>query len=104
MQRSFAEVDGFRKQRKVTRRERSWPRWSGCSVEAAEARIEPHLSEGGNGRQTLRLERMLRIHFLQQWYNLSDPATEDALHDIAVVRRFAGWTRAAVGCRMSRRS
>ena len=33
---------------------------------------------------------MLRIHFLQQWYGYSDPAMEDALHDIAVVRRFAG--------------
>jgi transposase, IS5 family len=33
---------------------------------------------------------MLRIHFLQQWYYLSDPAMEDALIDVATIRRFAG--------------
>jgi IS5 family transposase len=33
---------------------------------------------------------MLRIYFLQQWFNLSDPAMEDALYDIESLRRFAG--------------
>ena len=33
---------------------------------------------------------MLRIHFLQQWFNLSDPAAEEALYDSPVLRRFAG--------------
>ena len=33
------------------------------------------------GRRPVGLERMLRIHFLQQWYALSDPAVEDALYD-----------------------
>jgi len=33
---------------------------------------------------------MLRIHFLQQWYDLSDPAAEEALYDVVSIRRFAG--------------
>ncbi len=36
------------------------------------------------------LETMLRIYFLQQWYGLSDPATEESLYDIESMRRFAG--------------
>lgn len=36
------------------------------------------------------LERMLRIYFMQQWFNLSDPQAEDALYDIEPMRRFAG--------------
>jgi IS5 family transposase len=34
---------------------------------------------------------MLRIHFTQQWYVLSDPAMEDTLYEIDSMRRFAGW-------------
>jgi IS5 family transposase len=33
---------------------------------------------------------MLRIHFMQQWFTLSDPAMEEALHDITLFREFAG--------------
>ena len=36
------------------------------------------------------LERMLRIYFMQQWFNLSDPQAEDSLYDIEPMRRFAG--------------
>jgi transposase, IS5 family len=36
------------------------------------------------------LERMLRVYFLQQWFNLSDPQTEDSLYDSESIRRFAG--------------
>jgi len=36
------------------------------------------------------VERMLRIYFLQQWFNLSDPAVEEALYDSAVMRQFVG--------------
>jgi IS5 family transposase len=36
------------------------------------------------------LSIMLRIYFLQQWFNLSDPGAEDALYESAVLRRFAG--------------
>ena len=52
--------------------------------------IEPHYPKGGNGRPPLGLEKMLRIHFLQQWFNLSDPAAEDALYDSESMRRFVG--------------
>ena len=41
------------------------------------------------GRPTFALETMLRIHFLQQWFGLSDPAMEEALHDTLLYREFA---------------
>lgn len=52
--------------------------------------IEPHYPVAGQGRRPLGLERMLRIYFMQQWFNLSDPAAEDALYDSESMRRFAG--------------
>lgn len=52
--------------------------------------IEGHYPKAGNGRPPLGLGKMLRIYFLQQWFNLSDPAMEDALYDIESLRRFAG--------------
>ena len=52
--------------------------------------IEPHYPKLGRpGRQPYPLATMLRVHFLQQWYALSDPAMEEALYDTAVMRRFA---------------
>ena len=54
------------------------------------ALIEPHYPKGGGGRPPLPLERMLRVYFMQQWFNLSDPQAEDALYDIEPMRRFAG--------------
>jgi IS5 family transposase len=51
--------------------------------------IEEYYPKAGNGRQPMPMERMLRIYFMQQWYNLSDPAMEDALYDIDSIRRFA---------------
>ena len=44
----------------------------------------------GAGRPTIGLERMLRIHFLQHWFNLSDPAVEEALYDSRAMRNFVG--------------
>ncbi len=52
--------------------------------------IEPFYPKAGNGTQPMPLERMLRIYFMQQWFNLSDPAAEDALYDSESMRRFAG--------------
>jgi IS5 family transposase len=52
--------------------------------------IEPHYPKAGSGTQPMPLQRMLRIHFMQQWFNLSDPAMEDALYDSESMRRFAG--------------
>lgn len=54
------------------------------------ARIEPCYPKAGAGRPPMPLERMLRIHFLQHWFNLSDPAMEEALYDSAAMRAFAG--------------
>lgn len=76
---------------KVTRRERfltemdaviPWPRLL--------ALIEPHYPKGSQGRPPIGLERMLRVYFLQQWFNLSDPQAEDSLYDSESMRRFAG--------------
>ena len=48
------------------------------------------LSQAGNGRRPKELEQMLRIYFLQQWFNLADPAVEEALYDSATLRQFVG--------------
>jgi IS5 family transposase len=53
------------------------------------ALIEPHYPKAGRGRRPYPLATMLRIHFLQQWYALSDPAMEEALYEIAPLRQFA---------------
>jgi transposase, IS5 family len=73
---------------KLTRRERflaeidaviPWPRLLRL--------IEPHYPKAGQGRRPLGLEKMLRIYFLQQWFNLSDPQAEDAIYDSESMRR-----------------
>jgi IS5 family transposase len=51
---------------------------------------EPFYPKPGNGRPPVGVERMLRIYFLQQWFNLSDPAVEEALYDSLAMRRFVG--------------
>ena len=54
------------------------------------ALIEPHYPKAGNGRVPIGVERMLRIYFLQQWFNMSDPGVEEALYDSVVLRQFVG--------------
>jgi IS5 family transposase len=54
------------------------------------ALIEPYYKKPGRGRRPLGLEKMLRIYFLQHWFDLSDPAAEDAIYDSESMRRFAG--------------
>lgn len=59
------------------------------------ALVEPHAPEGKKGRPPFPVEVMLRIHFMQQWFTLSDPAMEEGLHDVPLYREFAGldnWT------------
>ena len=46
--------------------------------------IAPYYPKGENGRSPVGLERMLRIYFLQQWFNLSDPGAEEALYESVV--------------------
>src|SRR5690606_34423454 len=53
------------------------------------ALVEPHYPKAGRGRHPYAMETMLRIHLLQQWYALSDPAMEEALYEIASLRQFA---------------
>ncbi len=52
--------------------------------------VEPHSPRAKTGRPPFAIETMLRIHYLQQWFGLSDPAMEEALHDVPLYREFAG--------------
>ena len=52
--------------------------------------IEPFYPKPGNGRPPAGVERMLRLYFLQHWFNLSDPAVEEALYDSQAMRHFVG--------------
>jgi IS5 family transposase len=52
--------------------------------------IEPHAPAGRTGRPPFAVSTMLRIHFMQQWFGLSDPAMEEALHDVPLYCEFAG--------------
>ena len=54
--------------------------------------IAPHAPAPGakGARPPFAVETMLRIHFVQQWFNLSDPAMEEALYDMALFREFVG--------------
>jgi IS5 family transposase len=52
--------------------------------------IEPLYPVAGRGRQPYPLQTMLRIHLMQNWFGLSDPAMEEALYEITPMRTFAG--------------
>ena len=52
--------------------------------------IEPHYPKAGNGRPPVGLERMLRMYFVQHWFNLADEACEEALLDSTALCRFVG--------------
>jgi len=87
-QRTFASL-AWSQKGKVTRRERflaemdaviPWRRLLGL--------IEPHYPKATVGRPPHGLETMLRIYFVQQWFDLSDPAAEDAIYDSESIRRF----------------
>src|ERR1700738_365805 len=90
-QRTLAMMTGFEQYTRKTRRaifleemEQVVPWRELCGL------VEPHYPKPGNGRPPGGVERMLRIYFLQQWFNLSDPAVEEALNDSAVMRQFVG--------------
>ena len=57
--------------------------------DALVALIAPYYPEGKNGRPPFSLHSMLRIHFLQQWFSLSDPAMEEAFFDTPLYGEFA---------------
>jgi IS5 family transposase len=52
--------------------------------------VQPHAPRAKTGRPPFAIETMLRIHYLQQWFGLSDPSMEEALHDVPLYREFAG--------------
>ena len=54
------------------------------------ALVEPYYPKAGQGRPPVGVERMLRMYFLQQWFNLSDPGVEEAVYDSIVLRQFVG--------------
>jgi IS5 family transposase len=88
---AMAADQSFENYRKPTRRdeflktmEAIVPWTALCAV------IEPYYPKVGNGRPPIGLERMLRIHFVQHWFNLADMACEEALYDSASLRRFVG--------------
>ena len=90
-QQTFAEVS-FERYRKPTRRERFLDEMNRVVpwIELV-AVIEPVYPKAeGPGRPPVGVERMLRLHCLQQWFNLSDPAVEEALYDSRVMRQFVG--------------
>lgn len=82
---------GFEKYAKTTRREKFLSEMARIVPWAALcALIAPKYPRGGDGRPPKELALMLRVYFLQQWFNLSDPGVEDALYDSVCMRRFAG--------------
>jgi IS5 family transposase len=88
-QQTFASAAWSRKG-KVTRRERFLAEMDAVIPWRRLLKlIEPHYHAGKTGRQPHDLERMLRIYFMQQWFNLSDPQAEDAIYDSESMRRFA---------------
>lgn len=87
---TFASL-AYNSKKKTTRRERFLGEMDRVVPwKELEKVIAPFYPEAGNGRPPIGLSRMLRIHFMQQWFNLSDPGMEDALYDSESMRRFAG--------------
>ena len=85
-------VDGFEKYRKKTRKEQFLDEMEQIIPwqELTKA-IEPYYPKPeGAGRPPVGMERMLRIHFLQHWFDLSDPGAEEALYDSRAMRHFVG--------------
>ena len=89
-QQTFTDIE-YSCRKKKTRREEfletmdeiiPWDEWVGI--------IAPYYPHGKRGRPTMGIERMLRMYLLQIWFNLSDPATEDAIYDSYAMRKFTG--------------
>src|SRR5450631_1083603 len=90
-QRTLAAQSGFERYTKKTRRaefleemEQVVPWAELCAL------IEPVYPKTGQGRPPVGVERMLRLYFVQQWFNLSDPAVEEALYESVSLRQFVG--------------
>jgi IS5 family transposase len=88
-QMTLAAARGFNKHERPTRKTEFLARmetlmpWTEFCV-----LIEPHYPKAGNGRPPVGLERMLRMYFIANWFNLADEACEDALYDVPMFRQF----------------
>ena len=89
-QETFTDIE-YSYRKKKTKREKfleimdeiiPWEEWVGV--------IEPYYPKGKRGRPPMGIEKMLRMYLLQIWFNLSDPATEDAIYDSYAMRKFTG--------------
>lgn len=87
---SFSDA-GFEKFRKKTRKEQFLDEMESIIPwkELTEA-IEPFYPKPEGAGRPIGIERMLRIHLIQHWFNLSDPAVEEALYDSRALRQFVG--------------
>src|SRR2546427_12538147 len=90
-QRTLAMMTGFEQYTRKTRRaifleemEQVVPWRELCAL------VPPHYPQPGKGRRPGGVERVVRIYFLQQWFNLSDPGVAEAVSDSAAVRQY-GW-------------
>lgn len=88
-QMTLAGAKGFEVHGKATRkaaflaRMQAWVPWAEfCAL------IEPHYPKAGKGRPPIGIERMLRMYFVANWFNLADEACEDALYDMPALREF----------------
>ena len=93
---SFGDAD-FASKGKTTRKERFLAEMEAIVPWSNLLRvIAPVYPDGGNGRRPYPLATMLRIHLMQNWFSLSDPAMEDALHDMPALRTFAERTHTSL--------
>jgi len=92
MKQQSLEAGSFEKYRKKTRKEQFLEEMNQIIPWKAMCKaIEPYYPKPkGAGRRPVGIERMLRIHFLQHWFELSDPGAEEALYDSRSMRRFVG--------------
>ena len=89
-QQTFTDIEYSGRKRKTRREEFleimdeiiPWDEWVGV--------VAPYYPGGKRGRPPMGIERMLRMYLLQIWFNLSDPATEDAVYDSYAMRKFTG--------------
>jgi len=90
-QQTLAVQRGFEKYGRKSKRERFLEEMEQIVPWAElQALVEPYYPKGENGRPPIGLSIMLRVYFLQQWFNLSDPGAEDALYESPALGRFAG--------------
>lgn len=87
-QMTFTDIE-YSARRRITKREEFLTMMDElCPWDDYVRLVEPHYYDGKRGRKPLGIETMLRMYFLQIWFNLSDEATEDAIYDSYAMRAF----------------